>query len=45
MTSRKYKMHYDYSKRTKGGFTDAMFLSGILLIGGTLIMLALAGGK
>ena len=45
MTSRKYKMCYDYTKRTKGGFTDVMLLSGILLIGGALIMLALAGGK
>jgi len=45
MTSRKYKMYYDYTKRTKGGFTDVMLLSGVLIIGATLIMLALAGGK
>ena len=45
MTSRKYKMYYDYRKRTKGGYTDAMLLSGILIIGATLIMLSLVGGK
>ena len=45
MTSRKYKMYYDYTKRTKGGFTDVMLLSGILIISATLVMLALAGGK
>ena len=33
MTSRKYKMYYDYSKRTSGGFLDAMFLSAIMLTG------------
>ena len=27
MTSRKYKMYYDYSKRTSGGFLDAMYFS------------------
>jgi len=45
MTSRKYKMYYDYNKRTRGGFTDVMLLSGILIIGATLIMLALNGGN
>ena len=40
MTSRKYKMYYDYRKRTSGGFLDAIFLSGIMLI-----MLSLVGGK
>ena len=44
MTSKKYKMYYDYSKRTRGGFTDAMLLSGIMIIGATLIMIALLGG-
>ena len=44
MTSRKYKMYYDYSKRTRGGFLDVMLLSGIMIIAGTLIMLALVGG-
>lgn len=29
MTNRKYKMYYDYKKRTNGGFLDAIFLSGI----------------
>ncbi len=27
MTNKKYKMIYDYKKRTNGGFLDAMFLS------------------
>ena len=45
MTSRKYKMYYDYNKRTRGGFADAMLLSGIMIISGTLIILALNGGK
>ena len=44
MKSKKYKMHYDYNKRTQGGFTDAMFLSGMMIIGATLIILALVGG-
>lgn len=44
MTSRKYKMYYDYNKRTKGGFLDVMLLSGIMIIASTLIMLALLGG-
>ena len=26
MTNRKYKMYYDYRKRTSGGFLDAIFL-------------------
>lgn len=45
MTSRKYKMYYDYNKRTKGGFTDVMLLSGLLIVSATLIMLAITGGK
>lgn len=45
MTSRKYKMYYDYRKRTSGGFLDAILLSGIMLIGLMLIMLSLVGGK
>ena len=32
MTSKKYKMYYDYSKRTRGGFTDAMLLSGMTIV-------------
>ena len=43
MTSRKYKMYYDYSKRTSGGFLDAMFLCGIMI--SALVFLALLGGK
>ena len=45
MTSRKYKMYYDYSKRTRGGFLDVMLLSGIMVIAATFLMLALNGGK
>lgn len=45
MTSKKYRMYYDYKKRTNGGFLDAMFLSGIMLTGVVLILLALNGGK
>ena len=33
MTNRKYKMYYDYKKRTNGGFLDAIFLSGIMVSG------------
>ena len=39
MTSKKYKMYYDYRKRTSGGFMDAIFLSSLLIIGGMLILL------
>lgn len=39
MTSKKYKMCYDYRKRTSGGFLDAMLLSSLLIIGGTMILL------
>ena len=45
MTSRKYKLYYDYTKRTKGGFLDLMLLSGIMIMGATLIILAISGGK
>lgn len=45
MTSRKYKMYYDYNKRTKGGFLDVMLLSGIMIVAATLIMLAISGGN
>ena len=43
MTNRKYKMYYDYKKRTNGGFLDAIFLSGIMVSGLTLILLSLGG--
>ena len=39
MTSKKYKMCYDYKKRTSGGFMDAIFLSSLLIIGGMMILL------
>ena len=45
MTSRKYKMYYDYRKRTSGGFFDVVFLSSIMIIGVTFILLALIGGN
>lgn len=44
MTNRKYKMYYDYRKRTSGGFFDAIFLSGMMLSGLILILLSIAGG-
>ena len=44
-TNRKYKMYYDYSKRTNGGFLDAMFLCGMILSASVLIFLSLLGGK
>lgn len=44
MTSKKYKMYYDYRKRTQGGFLDVILLSGIMIIAATFILLALAGG-
>lgn len=39
MTSKKYKMYYDYRKRTSGGFLDAIFLSSIMITGFILILL------
>ena len=45
MTSRKYKMYYDYSKRTRGGFFDVVFLLSVMLTGLVLIFLSLIGGK
>lgn len=45
MTSRKYKMYYDYNKRTKGGFLDVIFLSSIMIAGASLLVIALTGGK
>ena len=44
MKNRKYKMYYDYRKRTSGGFLDAIFLSGMMLSGLILILLSIAGG-
>ncbi len=43
MTNRKYKMYYDYKKRTNGGFLDAILLSGIMVSGLILILLSLGG--
>ena len=43
MTNRKYKMYYDYKKRTNGGFLDAISLSGIMVSGLILILLSLGG--
>ena len=45
MTNRKYKMYYDYRKRTSGGFLDAIFLISIIITSSLLIFLALLGGK
>lgn len=44
MTNKKYKMYYDYKKRTSGGFFDVMFLASIMITGLTLIIIALMGG-
>ena len=45
MTSKKYKMYYDYRKRTSGGFFDDVFLSAIMFTGTILILLAIGGVK
>ena len=45
MTNKKYKMIYDYRKRTSGGFLDAMFLSSLLIIGAMMVLLSLIGVK
>ena len=45
MTNRKYKMYYDYRKRTSGGFFDVVFLSSLMLTGAVLIFLAVIGVK
>lgn len=39
MTSRKYKMCYDYRRRTSGGVVDAIILSGILLTSLSFILI------
>ena len=44
MNNRKYKMYYDYSKRTKGGFVDALFLGALVIIIGTFLYLYLVRG-
>lgn len=45
MTNKKYKMYYDYRKRTSGGFFDVIFLSLLMLTGAVLIFLAVIGVK
>ena len=45
MTNKKYKMIYDYRKRTSGGFLDAMVLSSLLIIGAMMVLLSLIGVK
>lgn len=45
MTSRKYKMYYDYRKRTSGGFIDAIFLASIMLSSLMIMLLSLNGGN
>lgn len=45
MTNKKYKMIYDYRKRTSDGFLDAMFLSSLLIIGAMMVLLSLIGVK
>lgn len=43
MTSRKYKMYYDYRKRTRGGILDTIFLASIMLTSLALLLLAIGG--
>lgn len=45
MTNRKYKMYYDYRKRTSGGFFDVVFLVSIMITSFVLIFLAVMGGR
>jgi len=45
MTNRKYKMYYDYRKRTSGGFFDVIFLSSIMITGAVMIFITLIGVK
>ena len=41
MTNKKYKMYYDYKKRTNGGIVDALFLGSIMLTGLIYVVLLL----
>ena len=43
MTSRKYKMYYDYKKRTRGGFLDMIFLLSIMMTGLIMLLLSVKG--
>ena len=45
MTNRKYRMYYDYRKRTSGGFFDVVFLVSIMITSFVMIFLAMIGGK
>lgn len=45
MTNKKYKMYYDYKKRTSGGFFDVIFLTSIMVTGLILILLSIVGVK
>lgn len=45
MTNKKYKMYYDYKKRTSGGFFDVIFLASIMITGLILILLSTLGVK
>ncbi len=44
MTNKKYKMYYDYKKRTSGGIIDTLFLSSVMITG-LLLILTIIGGK
>lgn len=37
------KMFYNYKKRTKGGFADALFLVAVIATGGLWFMIFLMG--
>jgi len=43
LNNSRHKVCYDYSKRTKGGFSDALFLVGILITAGMWFMLMFIG--
>ena len=40
---KKYKMYYDYKKRTSGGIVDAMFYGAIIIIIATFVFLYVTG--
>ncbi len=44
MAEKKYKMYYDYKKRTSGGIVDALFFGAIIIVIATFIFLYLMGG-
>ena len=43
MTNRKYKMYYNYKKRSSGGVIDTLFLVGVMITGLALILIVIGG--